>query len=99
MYSPMFVMHIMVVMRNRPGMMIIHQLLVSNAFSDNAIMLPQDTVSTGRPNPRKLKVASVAIAVAILLIIIKKIAGMKLGIICFLIIYGKPAPMSFVDRM
>ena len=48
--------------RNIPGMIIIHQYPESRAFSESESMLPHDMISIGRPIPIKLKVDSATIA-------------------------------------
>ena len=59
----MLVMLSSVTTRKTPGMRMTHHELRRSARSANANMLPHESTSTGRPSPRKLKVASIAMLV------------------------------------
>lgn len=62
----MLVMLSSVTTRKTPGMRMTHHELRRSARSVNANMLPHESTSTGRPSPRKLKVASIAMLVLML---------------------------------
>ena len=81
-YSPMSVRQMIVVIRNVPGITIIHQLPESSAVSDIDIREPHETVSIGRPSHKKLKVASIPMAAPTLLTTMNMIELMKLGARC-----------------
>src|SRR6056297_2249324 len=62
----------------------------------------------GFPNPKKLKVVSVSIAVAVTSMVLENTKGNTLGNICLIIIYPLPAPtdialsmkgLSFIDKV
>ena len=65
--------------RNRPGMTMSHQLLDKSARSAWLSMLPQDTVSIGRPMPRKLSVDSVPMAEPMFVTTINMMEETKFG--------------------
>ena len=68
-----------VVISTSPGMMMIHQQLVSSTSWDMDKRLPQDTVVRGSPRPRKLRVDSVIMAWPILVTTMNMIDDTKLG--------------------
>ena len=81
--------------RNIPGITIIHHAFVSMAFCARDIMLPQETVSAGRPMPRKLSVDSAAMAELMFITTMNITAERKFGIRCLTSIWKKPPPMHF----
>ena len=78
----MFVRHISSVTRNAPGMIMIHQLSVSNAFSDRLSILPQEMISKGRPIPKKLRVDSEPMALRTFITTMNMMDAIKLGARC-----------------
>ena len=65
--------------RKAPGMRMIHQLPVSNAFSARESILPQEMVSSGRPKPIKLKVDSATMAERMFMTTINRMDEKKFG--------------------
>ena len=86
-------MQINVVIKNRPGMMMTHHVFSSNALFASESILPQETTSTGSPNPIKLSVDSMDILVLILDTTTNMIADTKLGIKCFFMTCPKLLPI------
>lgn len=62
-------------------------------------MLPHESTSTGRPSPRKLKVASIAMLVLMLEMTTNMIADTKFGMRCLRMMKGNRAPMQREARM
>ena len=75
----MLVIQTRVVTKNNPGMMISHQLLDKSARSAMLSMLPQETVSTGSPSHKKLRVDSVPMAELMLVTTMNMMEGIKFG--------------------
>ena len=61
----------------------IHQEFVIRAFSERDSILPQETISSGRPIPIKLRVDYDMIAVLTFIITINIIEDIKFGARCF----------------
>ena len=87
------------VTRNRPGMRNTHQVLSSRALSARASMLPQESSSTGRPRPRKLRVDSMAMLVLTAEMTTKRMAETTLGTRWRRMIQPKLPPMQREARM
>ena len=71
----------------------IHPSPVSSAFSDRDSMLPQDTVSSGRPRPIKLSVDSDTMAPRTFMTTMNSIDGRKLGSRWFQRMWKNPPPV------
>ena len=95
----MLVMLSSVTTRKTPGMRMTHHELRRSARSANANMLPHESTSTGRPSPRKLKVASIAMLVLMLEMTTNMIADTKFGMRCLRMMKGNRAPMQREARM
>ena len=67
------------VTKNIPGISIIHHLFESNASSDKDNILPQETISIGKPIPKKLSVDSVPIAAPMFVTTMNIIDATKFG--------------------
>ena len=76
-----------------------HQQFDSSTDSDMDMRLPHETVVSGSPSPKKLRVDSVIIACPIAVTTMYIMEEMKFGNRCLFKIYPKSAPMVLAARI